>query len=57
MAKKAREQKVVIDRERYEVVIAQAQTHAPKYAREEIRKLYEIIHDISVRIQKEIIEN
>ena len=53
--KKASWQKVVIDKERYAVVIARAQSYAPNYAREEVRKLYNLIHDISVRIQNEII--
>ena len=46
---------VVIDLKRYEKVIQQVQSHAPTYAQEEIRKLYVLIHDISVRIQQEII--
>ncbi len=53
--KKATKLDVVVDKERYEVVIARAQSHAPEYAREEVRKLYNLIHDISVRIQQEII--
>lgn len=53
--KKADRQKVVIDKERYEVVITRAQSHAPEYAREAVRKLYNLIHDISIRIQNEII--
>jgi chorismate mutase len=53
--KKTAGKKVVVDKVRYEKVIEQAQAHAPENAREEIRKLYELIHDISVRIQSEII--
>lgn len=53
--KKAAQIDVVVDKKRYEVVIAKAQSHAPVHAREEVRKLYNLIHDISVRIQKEII--
>jgi hypothetical protein len=45
----------VVNKERYEKVIQQVQSHAPEYAREEVRKLYNLIHDISVRIQQEII--
>ncbi len=46
---------VVIDLERFKVVIAKAQSHAPESAHEEVQKLYILIHDISVRIQQEII--
>lgn len=53
--KKAAKLAVVVDKVRYKVVITKAQSHAPGHAREEVRKLYEIIHDISVRIQNEII--
>lgn len=53
--KKADWQEVVIDLERFKVVIEKAQSHAPESAHEEIWKLYVLIHDISVRIQKEII--
>lgn len=53
--KKASWQKVVIDMQRYEAVIKKAQSYAPTYAREEIRKLYDLIHAISVKIQQEII--
>lgn len=49
--------KVVVDEVRKEQVITQAQSQAPKYAREEIWKLYELIHAISVRIQNKIIES
>jgi len=41
--------------QRYEAVIKKAQSYAPTYAREEIRKLYDLIHAISVKIQQEII--
>lgn len=53
--KKASWEKVVINRARYEVVIQQAQSYARPESKEEIRKLYNLIHDISVRIQQEII--
>lgn len=54
--KKADWQKVIIDKARYEVVITRAQSFASVNAREEVRKLYNLIHDISVRIQQEIID-
>lgn len=47
--------RVVVDDVRKEQVITQAQSQAPEYADKEIRKLYELIHAISVRIQNEII--
>lgn len=47
--------KVVVDEVRKEQVITQAQSQAPEYAHKEIRKLYDLIHAISVRIQQEII--
>ena len=53
--KKALWQKVVVDRVRYEEVIKKAQSYAPPETGEKIRTLYNLIHDISVRIQKEII--
>lgn len=46
----------MVDDVRKEQVITQAQSQAPEYADKEIRKLYELIHAISVRIQNEIIE-
>lgn len=53
--KKALWQKVVVDKVRYEEVIKQVQSYAPPETGEKIRTLYNLIHDISVRIQKEII--
>ena len=50
-AKKKEGRNAVLDTTRKQKVIDNAQSHASEYARDEVRKLYEIIHDISVRIQ------
>lgn len=49
--------KIVIDETRKQEVIQKAVSYAPKQAHEKVRKLYEIIHEVSVRIQNEIIDS
>lgn len=47
--------KIVIDETRKQEVIQKAVTYAPEHAHKAIKELYELIHNISVRIQNEII--
>lgn len=56
-AKKKEGVSKVVNTTRKQQVITNAQSHAPEYGCEQIGKLYEIFHDISVRIQQAIIED